>query len=292
MLDRAVETDVGLGGTRFSRMFCSCVAVRSGTKGYKLYDFNAKKVLLSRDVVFNESQFMSLEKEPSKEIECVPWSFPQKEKHEDSEGELELRRSTRNRAAPDRFGEWVCFAQDKFDVPRAYIAQYDGDASTSAFDGRKVKCKVAKRVKIVVQGGVPVITKAVVSDRLVDGVDVVLGTDVIDRLGGATVKRGKVEFGSGRIEMACPAIEQATKKEGVQGQLVIDDSDFSAKFNGEYWTVKWRWKNDQPVTLRNTVSCYEKTLTGAKKEEFEKEIDRWITEGILLPWEEAVDTGM
>ncbi|KAF2346598.1 Reverse transcriptase RNA-dependent DNA polymerase [Trinorchestia longiramus] len=40
-----------------------------------------------------------------------------KKKHEDSEGELELRRSTRNRAAPDRFGEWVCFAQDKFDVP-------------------------------------------------------------------------------------------------------------------------------------------------------------------------------
>ncbi|KAF2346227.1 Reverse transcriptase RNA-dependent DNA polymerase [Trinorchestia longiramus] len=60
---------------------------------------------------------MSFEKEPSKEIECVPWSFPQEEKHEDSEGELELRRSTRNRAAPDRFGEWVCFAQDKFDVP-------------------------------------------------------------------------------------------------------------------------------------------------------------------------------
>ncbi|KAF2344380.1 hypothetical protein FHG87_024864 [Trinorchestia longiramus] len=83
----------------------------------RLYDFNAKRVLLSRDVVFNESQFISFEKEPSKEIECVPWSFPQEEKHEDSEGELELRRSTRNRAAPDRFGEWVCFAQDKFDVP-------------------------------------------------------------------------------------------------------------------------------------------------------------------------------
>ncbi|KAF2344425.1 hypothetical protein FHG87_024819 [Trinorchestia longiramus] len=64
-------------------------------------------VLLSRDVVFNESQFMSFEKEPSKEIECVPLSFPQEEKHEDSEGELELRCSTRNRAAPDRFGGWV-----------------------------------------------------------------------------------------------------------------------------------------------------------------------------------------
>ncbi|KAF2346437.1 hypothetical protein FHG87_022807 [Trinorchestia longiramus] len=63
-------------------------------------------ILLSRDVVFNESQFMSFEKEPSKEIECVPCSFPQEEKHEDSEGELELRRSTRNSAAPDRFGGW------------------------------------------------------------------------------------------------------------------------------------------------------------------------------------------
>ncbi|KAF2364412.1 hypothetical protein FHG87_004842 [Trinorchestia longiramus] len=57
------------------------------------------------NVVFNESQFMSFKKEPSKEIECVPCSFPQEENHEDSEGKLELRRSTRNRAALDRFGE-------------------------------------------------------------------------------------------------------------------------------------------------------------------------------------------
>ncbi|KAF2348243.1 Zinc finger CCHC-type [Trinorchestia longiramus] len=78
-----------------------------GTKGYRLCDFDAKRILLSRDVVFNESQFMSFENEHSKEIECVPCSFPQVEKHEDSEGELELRRSTRNRAAPDRFGGWV-----------------------------------------------------------------------------------------------------------------------------------------------------------------------------------------
>ncbi|KAF2348810.1 Ribonuclease H-like domain [Trinorchestia longiramus] len=96
---------------------CVLLGPQTTRPRYKLYDFNAKRVLLSRDVVFNESQFMSFEKEPSKEIECAPCYFPQEEKHEGSEGELELRRSTRNRAAPDRFGEWVYFAQYIFDVP-------------------------------------------------------------------------------------------------------------------------------------------------------------------------------
>ncbi|KAF2352897.1 Reverse transcriptase domain [Trinorchestia longiramus] len=44
-------------------------------------------------------------------------------------------------------------------VHSKYIAQYDGDASISAFDGRKVEYKVANRVKIVVKGGMPVVTK-------------------------------------------------------------------------------------------------------------------------------------
>ncbi|KAF2344253.1 hypothetical protein FHG87_024991 [Trinorchestia longiramus] len=35
----------------------------SGSKGYRLYDFNAKRILLSRDVVFNECEFMSFEKD-------------------------------------------------------------------------------------------------------------------------------------------------------------------------------------------------------------------------------------
>ncbi|KAF2346915.1 hypothetical protein FHG87_022330 [Trinorchestia longiramus] len=39
---------------------CVLLGYGSGTKGYRLYDFNAKRVLLSRDVVFNESQFISL----------------------------------------------------------------------------------------------------------------------------------------------------------------------------------------------------------------------------------------
>ncbi|KAF2363397.1 Ribonuclease H-like domain [Trinorchestia longiramus] len=37
---------------------CVLLGYGSGTKGYRLYDFNAKKVLLSRYVVFNKSQFV------------------------------------------------------------------------------------------------------------------------------------------------------------------------------------------------------------------------------------------
>ncbi|KAF2355919.1 Ribonuclease H-like domain [Trinorchestia longiramus] len=37
---------------------CVLLGYGSGTKGYRLYDFNAIKVLLSRDEILNQSQFM------------------------------------------------------------------------------------------------------------------------------------------------------------------------------------------------------------------------------------------
>ncbi|KAF2352938.1 hypothetical protein FHG87_016303 [Trinorchestia longiramus] len=80
-----------------------------------LPNMQCQKAWLNRDVVFNESQFVICE-EAFKRIECVPFSFSQEEKHEDSEGELELRRSTMNRAAPDRFGGWVVFCTKEIDL--------------------------------------------------------------------------------------------------------------------------------------------------------------------------------
>ncbi|KAF2348148.1 Reverse transcriptase RNA-dependent DNA polymerase [Trinorchestia longiramus] len=77
-------------------------------------------------------------KRPSKEIECGPSSFPQEEKHEDSEGELELRRSTRNRTAPDRYGEWVCLFQNKTNP----------DGSVGSYKARLVAQEYAQKVGI------------------------------------------------------------------------------------------------------------------------------------------------
>lgn len=37
--------------------------------------------------------------------------------------------------------------------------------------------------------------------------------------------------------------------------------------------------------FQNRVTCYEYTLEGGVRNEFEKEVDRWIEEDILRPWE-------
>lgn len=40
------------------------------------------------------------------------------------------------------------------------------------------------------------------------------------------------------------------------------------------------------------ISCYDKQMSGRKKEKFKKEIELWIEEGILLPWGEDVKGGI
>ena len=42
----------------------------------------------------------------------------------------------------------------------------------------------------------------------------------------------------------------------------------------------------------NTVACYESSLKGIDKEDFEREVDKWIDEGLLMPWEKEVDVGI
>ena len=61
----------------------------------------------------------------------------------------------------------------------------------------------------------------------------------------------------------------------------IKDKDCRAEFDGVAWTVTYLFKEDQGPVLANKVSCYE---------EFEREVDRWVEEGILMPWGERVES--
>lgn len=40
------------------------------------------------------------------------------------------------------------------------------------------------------------------------------------------------------------------------------------------------------VVLRSRLSCYEHTLKGVARFDFETEGNRWIEKGILMPWRE------
>ena len=65
--------------------------------------------------------------------------------------------------------------------------------------------------------------------------------------------------------------------------IKIEDKDFSAKFDGEDWVVSWHWKNGVPQVLpkRPNYKIKEK-----EKDAFDKEINTWISDGILVPWDQ------
>ena len=130
---------------------------------------------------------------------------------------------------------------------------------------------------------------AVAIENLAGDLDVVLGMDAIEQLGGVMVRNNGVDFGVGRCLMAQnEGYRAVTEREGPGGPqrvedpagalhvhdgeaeeavetCTIEDKDFTAKFDGEAWTVTYLFKEDQGPILTNKVSCYERDLSGRKK---------------------------
>ncbi len=164
-----------------------------------------------------------------------------------------------------------------------------GQCSVIAVDGSKVRCRGEADVPILVDGTMLSI-KCVVADRLLAGVNVILGMDAIDALGGVTIKSGKVDFlgvsGAANVEwrggVAATCAETQMLMSGAP-PMTIEDRDFTADFDGATWTVKWIWK-DEPPELRNRVSCYNSIGRPDTQEAFNIEILRWISEGWLKEW--------
>ena len=126
--------------------------------------------------------------------------------------------------------------------------------------------------------------------------DLVIGMDIIDMLGGVTITRAGVVFGSSQVsEFAHVALESPAlynHADSSDSNIIIDDKDFRAVFDGKKWVVKWFWVNDKPPKLKNKISTYNSSLTDEKVDKYETEIERWIKEGILEPWEGEVSEGI
>lgn len=125
-------------------------------------------------------------------------------------------------------------------------------------DGREVKCNGTSIVRLMVRG-MSLTIQAIVINKIVTGVDVVLGMDAIARLGGVTVHRNSVRFGGHQGAAGVQFEKGVTGTTGLDKSCTIEDQDFSAHFDGEKWTVKGAWKGEPPI-LNNRVECYEHTL--------------------------------
>ena len=63
--------------------------------------------------------------------------------------------------------------------------------TVKAVDGRDIKCKGARQGEIKIRG-VRIKVEAILMNRIIDGIDVIIGMDVIHEIGGVTIKKAEV----------------------------------------------------------------------------------------------------
>ena len=70
---------------------------------------------------------------------------------------------------------------------------WEGASNVRMLDGREVRC-CDKTVAKIIMRNIPLQIRVIVLEKLVTGIDMILGLDFIDWLGGATIAKGQVRF--------------------------------------------------------------------------------------------------
>ena len=169
-------------------------------------------------------------------------------------------------------------------------------SSIIAVDGGMVETLGEAEVRLEVSD-VAVTLECLVVRKLIKGVDVILGMDLIGKFGGVTISMDEVRFRGGvavgvtevrfRDARASPLVAGVSAVSVASRRLSIIDSDFTAEFDGSAWTVTWKWKDGKPPELKNKVSSYDSTKVPGTQEKFDEEVERWIAEGWLKPCDES-----
>ena len=114
----------------------------------------------------------------------------------------------------------------------------------------------------------------------------VIGMDVIKKLQGVTVvDETIVRFGAQRMVSAA-AVDSRTSARSAR-ELQVDERDFRAVFDpkAKCWTMAWKWRDDQePVALKN--KSYEYAVPPEARQRYEEEVQEWIKQGWLQPYDE------
>ena len=155
--------------------------------------------------------------------------------------------------------------------------------------GQEMRCVGTGTIVLAVAGVGEVAVAAIVVDVRPLGFDVIMGMNGISALGGVTIAEGAVRFGL-RHQVACAGATSDGRAEngGTVSELRVDEKDFCAVFDPAhcYWTVEWKWADGiEPGVLTNGVSEY--AVARDVRDGFESELEQWIRDGWLVPYDEA-----
>ena len=178
-------------------------------------------------------------------------------------------------------------------------------------DGSQIPCVGKVTVPLSIDS-CTIRVNCLVANSIFGGIDVVVGMDVINRLGGVIVTGDRVVFFNtlcdngisiddvlnrsvggvervSEVNITGKSFENEVNTIAVAGvlesEITINDVDFEVKLNGKNWCIKWHWKDGKPPKLKNTTDCYESTLTPETRVKFDEEVESWIAKGWLRPYE-------
>ena len=182
-------------------------------------------------------------------------------------------------------------------------------ADVMTMSGERQRCEGVGRVQLRVSNGDSVVVDVYVVDFKPLGFEFILGVNGISALGGMTISPSlAMHFGSADEKPICAVATQVEKIVGAgvtqaekivgagvtqaektvgAGAIEIYEPDFCVLFDAseKAWTVTWKWSDDtEPDALRNRVTEY--AIPTAARSSYEEEIQEWIANGWLEPYDD------
>ena len=137
-----------------------------------------------------------------------------------------------------------------------------------------LRCCGVGCVQLDIGSGYPIDVEVLGADRKLLGFDLLLGFDIIKKLGGVYMTRdGMVSF---------PQLDRP-----VCAAITIKKLNFHAEFdqNKKIWVMTWKWsENQMPPELENKAAEY--LVPKKLMAEFDNELQTWIDNSWLIPYQE------
>lgn len=160
---------------------------------------------------------------------------------------------------------------------RTIISGSRGDEGelVNVVGGQKIQC--SQKVASLVLFDVSFTISCLIVEKLVPGIDVLIGMDIINMFGGVKIQGQKIEF----LDLKSCSYASITKLP-ISQKMIIDDQDFMAEFYNGRWEVSWKMMAECAESMARSVDNYK--IDANIQEAYEEEINSWISKGWLVPY--------